>query len=129
MPLLVVGSVALDSVETPTQRRDNVLGGAAVFFSYSASYFSPVTAGRRRRRRLAERAHRLLQTRGVDTAGLHIVKGGKTFRWTGKYQPNMNDRETLEVHLNVFGDFDPVLPADFRRSKFLFLANGSPYCR
>jgi sugar/nucleoside kinase (ribokinase family) len=54
------------------------------------------------------------------------VKGGKTFRWTGKYLPNMNDRETLEVHLNVFGDFNPVLPEAYRHSKFVFLANGSP---
>lgn len=126
MPLLVVGSVALDSVETPTARRDDVLGGAAVFFSYSASYFSKVRlVGVVGEDWPAEHTS-LLQKRGVDTAGLHIVKGGKTFRWTGKYQPNMNDRETLEVHLNVFGDFNPVLPAEFRRSKFLFLANGSP---
>jgi sugar/nucleoside kinase (ribokinase family) len=69
---------------------------------------------------------KLLEGRKIDTSGLHIVKGGKTFRWTGKYQPNMNDRETLEVHLNVFGDFNPVLPEPYRHSKFVFLANGSP---
>jgi sugar/nucleoside kinase (ribokinase family) len=126
MPLLVVGSVALDSVETPTQRRDNVLGGAAVFFSYSASFFSPVRLVGVVGDDWPAQHTKLLQSRQIDTAGLHIVKGGKTFRWTGKYQPNMNDRETLEVHLNVFGEFNPVLPAEFRRSKFLFLANGSP---
>jgi sugar/nucleoside kinase (ribokinase family) len=126
MSLLVVGSVALDSVETPTQRRDDVLGGAAVFFSYSASYFSPVNLVGVVGEDWPAEHTKLLQTRRIDTAGLHIVKGGKTFRWTGKYQPNMNDRETLEVHLNVFGDFDPVLPEEFRKSKFLFLANGSP---
>jgi cytidine kinase len=126
MSLVVVGSVALDSVETPTTRRDNVLGGAAVFFSYSASYFSPVKLVGIVGDDWPKEHTKLLQNRGIDTAGLHIVKGGKTFRWTGKYQPNMNDRETLEVHLNVFGDFDPVVPQDFRRSKFLFLANGSP---
>ncbi len=126
MSLLVVGSVALDSVETPTTRRDNVLGGAAVFFSYSASYFSPVKLVGVVGEDWPPEHTRLLEARAIDTAGLHIVKGGKTFRWTGKYQPNMNDRETLEVHLNVFGNFDPVLPPDFRRSKFLFLANGSP---
>ena len=126
MPLLVVGSVALDSVETPTERRNNVLGGAAVFFSYSASYFSPVKLVGIVGEDWPQEHTRLLQSRGIDTAGLHVVKGGKTFRWTGKYQPNMNDRDTLEVHLNVFGDFDPVLPPDFRTSKFLFLANGSP---
>ena len=126
MPLLVVGSVALDSVETPTARRDDVLGGAAVFFSYSASYFSPVMLVGVVGEDWPSQHTKLLQKRGINTAGLHVVKGGKTFRWTGKYQPNMNDRETLEVHLNVFGDFDPVLPVEYRRSKFLFLANGSP---
>ncbi len=126
MALVVVGSVALDSVETPTARRDNVLGGAAVFFSYSASYFSPVNLVGIVGDDWPQQHTKLLEKRGIDTAGLHIVKGGKTFRWTGKYQPNMNDRETLEVHLNVFGDFDPVVPENFRRSKFLFLANGSP---
>ncbi len=126
MSLLVVGSVALDSVETPTARRDNVLGGAAVFFSYSASYFSPVQLVGVVGEDWPGEHTELLKKRGIDTAGLHVVKGGKTFRWTGKYQPNMNDRETLEVHLNVFGDFNPVLPKEYRASKFLFLANGSP---
>jgi bifunctional ADP-heptose synthase (sugar kinase/adenylyltransferase) len=62
----------------------------------------------------------------VDTSGLNVVAGKKTFRWRGKYLPNMNDRETLEVHLNVFGEFDPVLPDTYKQCQFLFLANGSP---
>jgi sugar/nucleoside kinase (ribokinase family) len=73
-----------------------------------------------------ERHTALLAARGIDTTGLEVVPEAKTFRWRGKYLPNMNDRETLEVHLNVFGDFNPVLPASFRQSRFLFLANGSP---
>lgn len=126
MSLLVVGSVALDSVETPQTTRDNVLGGSAVFFSYAASYFGNV--------RLvgvvgddwpAEHTD-LLKTRSIDTSGLQIVPNAKTFRWRGKYAPNMNDRETLEVHLNVFGDFKPVLPESYRQSEYLFLANGPP---
>lgn len=126
MPLLVVGSVALDSVETPTARRDNVLGGSAVFFSYAASYFTSVRlVGVVGEDWPAEHSH-LLQSRRIDTSGLHIVPGGKTFRWRGKYLPNMNDRETLEVHLNVFEKFDPVLPSEYRRCQYLFLANGSP---
>ena len=68
----------------------------------------------------------MLQARGIDTAGLQVVPGGKTFRWRGKYLPNMNDRETLDLQLNVLQDFDPVLPERYRRCKFLFLANGSP---
>lgn len=126
MPLLVVGSVALDSVETPTARRDNVLGGSAVFFSYAASYFSSVRLVGVVGEDWPAEHSRLLQSRRIDTAGLHVVPGGKTFRWRGKYLPNMNDRETLEVHLNVFEKFDPVLPADYRRCQYLFLANGSP---
>jgi len=124
--LLVVGSVALDSVETPTDRRENVLGGSAVYFSYAASYFTSV--------RLvgvvgddwpAEHTE-LLRSRSIDTSGLVVVEGAKTFRWSGKYLPNMNDRETLDVQLNIFGEFDPVLPDDYKRCPFVFLANGSP---
>lgn len=126
MPLLVVGSVALDSIETPKERRDDVLGGSAVHFSYAASYFSSVRLVGVVGDDWPNEHTQLLQSRGIDTAGLHVVSGGKTFRWSGKYLPNMNDRETLEVHLNVFGDFAPELPAEFRRCPFLFLANGSP---
>jgi cytidine kinase len=126
MSLLVVGSVAIDSVHTPTAERDRVLGGSAVYFSYAASYFTPV--------RLVgvvgedwDEAHtRLLQGRRVDTAGLEVRQGQKTFFWKGRYMPNMNDRETLEVELNVFGDFDPHVPEAFRDSRYVFLANGSP---
>lgn len=126
MPLLVVGSVAFDSVETPTAVRERVLGGSAVFFSYSASFFAPVRlVGVVGEDWPAEHSE-LLQKRNIDTRGLHVVPGGKTFFWKGKYLPNMNDRETLEVQLNVFGDFKPTLPDDFRRSDFVFLANGSP---
>lgn len=68
----------------------------------------------------------MLQARKVDTAGLQVVAGQKTFFWKGKYLSNMNDRETLEVELNVFGDFDPHVPEAFRDSRYVFLANGSP---
>jgi cytidine kinase len=126
MPLCVVGSVALDSVETPTQKRDNVLGGSAVFFSYAASFFTSVRlAGVVGDDWPAENTA-MLQARGIDTAALQVVRGGKTFRWRGKYLPNMNDRETLDLQLNVLQGFDPVLPEVYRRCKFLFLANGSP---
>ena len=126
MPLLVVGSVALDSVETPTARRDDVLGGSAVYFSYAASYFAPVRLVGVVGDDWPQQHTALLAARGIDTSGLQVVPQAKTFRWRGKYMPNMNDRETLEVHLNVFGDFNPILPESFRQSRFLFLANGSP---
>jgi sugar/nucleoside kinase (ribokinase family) len=126
MPLLVVGSIALDSVETPTAKRDNVLGGSAVYFAYAASFFTPVhLAGVVGDDWPAEHTD-LLRKRNIDTSGLKVVRGAKTFRWRGKYHPNMNDRETLEVHLNVFADFDPQLADSHRRCPFLFLANGSP---
>lgn len=126
MSLLVVGSVALDSVETPTERRDDVLGGSATFFSYSASFFTPVRLVGVVGEDWPPEHTEVLRSRKVDTSGLQVVAGAKTFRWRGKYLPNMNDRETLEVHLNVFNDFDPVLPQAFRKSEFVFLGNASP---
>ncbi len=126
MPLLVVGSVALDSVETPSESRDNVLGGSAVYFSYAASYFTSVRLVGVVGEDWPTEYTQLLNSRKIDTSGLQVVPGAKTFFWKGKYLPNMNDRETLEVQLNVFGDFRPELPEDFRRCPFLFLANGSP---
>ncbi|REJ70013.1 MAG: sugar kinase [Planctomycetota bacterium] len=126
MPLLVVGSVALDSVETPQEKRDNVLGGSAVYFSYAASYFSNVRLVGVVGEDWPGEHTELLEKRGIDTSGLEVVEGAKTFRWRGKYHPNMNDRDTLEVHLNVFETFDPKLPEAFTRCEFLFLANGAP---
>ncbi|MCG8583646.1 MAG: PfkB family carbohydrate kinase [Pirellulales bacterium] len=126
MPLLVVGSVALDSVETPSDKRDNVLGGSAVFFSYAASYFTNVRLVGVVGEDWPAEHTTMLNERGIDTSGLHVVEGGETFRWRGKYHPNMNDRDTLEVHLNVFETFDPKLPDTYKKCQFLFLANGSP---
>ncbi len=126
MSLLVVGSIALDSVETPHGIVTDALGGSATFFSYAASYFTPV--------RLVgvvgedfPSAHReMLEGRRIDTSGLKIETHGKTFRWRGRYTGDMNMAETLEVHLNVFGAFDPEVPPAFRETPFVFLANGSP---
>ena len=126
MSLLVVGSVALDSIETPTHKRDDVLGGSAVHFSYAASYFTPVRLVGVVGDDWPPEHTALLESQNIDTAGLHMVEGGKTFRWHGRYLPNMNDRETLDVQLNVFGEFDPVLPDDYKHCKLAFLANGVP---
>jgi sugar/nucleoside kinase (ribokinase family) len=126
MPLLVVGSVALDNIETPTAKRENVLGGSAVHFSYAASFYSPVRLVGAVGEDWPPEHTEMLKSRGIDTSGLHIVPGGKTFRWSGKYLPNMNDRETLDVQLNVLGTFDPVLPKHYLDCKFVFLGNGSP---
>ncbi|MEM1305525.1 MAG: sugar kinase, partial [Planctomycetota bacterium] len=127
MPLLVVGSVAIDNVETPEGgRHDNLLGGSATHFSYAASFFTGVRlVGVVGEDWPAEHTE-LLQGRGIDTTGLQVVDGGKTFTWTGRYLDNMNDRETLDVQLNVFGEFDPKLPETYTSAKYVFLANGVP---
>ena len=93
MPLCVVGSVALDSVETPTEKRDNVLGGSAVFFSYAASFFTTVRLAGVVGDDWPPQYTDMLQARGIDTAGLQVVPGGKTFRWRGKYLPNLPPQE------------------------------------
>ncbi|HZL91458.1 MAG TPA: PfkB family carbohydrate kinase [Pirellulaceae bacterium] len=126
MSLLVVGSVAIDSIHTPTAVRERVLGGSAVHFSYAASFFAPVRLVGVVGDDWPAEHTQLLASRNIDTSGLKVVAGGKTFFWKGKYAPNMNDRETLEVQLNVFGDYLPELPDNYRRSDYLFLANGSP---
>lgn len=126
MPLLVVGSVALDSVQTPRCSRDRVLGGSAVYFSYAASYFTSVRLVGVVGEDWPAEHTALLEARRINTDGLQVVSGAKTFYWRGKYLPNMNDRETLEVQLNVFGEFDPALTEEQKRCPFVFLANGSP---
>lgn len=126
MPLLVVGTIALDSVETPTETRHNLLGGSAVYFSYAASYFTSVRLVGVVGDDWPQQHTQMLRGRGIDTSGLQVLSGQQTFRWSGKYQPNMNDRETLETQLNAVEQFDPVLPEDFRRCHFAFLANGLP---
>jgi cytidine kinase len=96
-----------------------------VFFSYAASFFTSVRLAGVVGDDWPQQYTAMLQARGIDTAGLQVVPGGKTFRWRGKYLQNMNDRETLDLQLNVLQGFDPVLPEAYRRCKFLFLANGS----
>jgi sugar/nucleoside kinase (ribokinase family) len=126
MSLLVVGSVAIDNVETPAARRDDLLGGSATHFSYAASFFTPVRLVGVVGEDFPVEHTQMLASRGVDTAGLQRQAGGKTFRWTGRYLPNMNDRETLDVQLNVFGEFNPVVPPQFQDAQYVFLANGVP---
>ncbi|HCK40288.1 MAG: PfkB family carbohydrate kinase [Pirellulales bacterium] len=126
MPLVVVGSVAIDNVETPQERRDNLLGGSATHFSYAASFFTGVRLMGVVGADWPTEHTSLLNSRNIDTSGLLTVEDGKTFTWTGRYHDNMNDRDTLAVELNVFGEFDPVLPEQYRRAKYVFLANGVP---
>jgi len=126
MPLCVVGSVALDCVETPTERRENLLGGSAVFFAYAASFFTTVRLAGVVGEDWPPEYTELLRSRGIDISALQCIPGGKTFRWRGRYLPNMNERETLDLQLNVLDNFQPVLPESYRCAEVLFLANGSP---
>ncbi len=126
MSLLVVGSVAFDSIHTPTHVRERVLGGSAVYFSYAASYFTPVRLVGVVGDDWPSEHTSMLKSRNIDTDGLQVIQGGKTFYWKGRYLPNMNDRETLEIDLNVFGTFDPKVPAHFQDTPFVFLANAAP---
>jgi len=125
MSLVVVGSIAFDSIETPHGKVDDALGGSASFFSYAASFFTTPRLVGVVGEDFPEANRKLLESRRIDTSGL-VTQPGKTFRWKGRYHEDMNTRDTLEVHLNVFGTFNPVLPEAFRDSTHVFLANGSP---
>ncbi|MBI2160673.1 MAG: bifunctional hydroxymethylpyrimidine kinase/phosphomethylpyrimidine kinase [Candidatus Rokubacteria bacterium] len=123
--LLVVGSVALDSVETPFGKVREVLGGSATYFSYSASFFTQVRLVATVGEDFPEPHRRLLEDRGVDLHGLQTSKG-KTFRWVGQYGYDLNEVKTLDTQLNVLAEFRPTLGEALRRSPFLFLANIDP---
>jgi len=125
MSVLVVGSVALDSVETPFGKVDDALGGSATFFSAAASYFTDVNVVAVVGEDFPHEQIEFLKQRNVNFDGL-VTKPGKTFRWGGKYDFDLNQRETLFTHLNVFEDFDPVLPDHFKTIPYLFLANIHP---
>jgi sugar/nucleoside kinase (ribokinase family) len=126
MSLIVVGTVAIDNVETPTARRDNLLGGSATHFSLAASFFTNVRLVSVVGEDWPAEHTAMLQSHGIDTSGLVVVPGGKTMFWAGRYHPNMNDRDSLDTQLNVFAEFDPDLPDNYRRAKYVFLANGTP---
>jgi len=125
MSLLVVGSVAIDSVETPFGKRKEVLGGSATFFSISASFFTKVNLVAVIGRDFPDRYIRLLKGRGVPLDGLESGKG-RTFRWKGKYEYDLNAAHTIYTKLNVFKDFSPKIPEAYRKTPYLFLANIDP---
>ncbi len=125
MTVLVVGSVALDSVETPFGKADDVLGGSATFFSAAASLLTPVqlvgvVGTDYPMEKLAP-----LAARGVDLSGLERADG-QSFRWRGRYSHDLNSAETLETHLGVFSRFSPKIPEQFRKAPFVFLGNIDP---
>ncbi len=125
MEILVVGSVALDSVETTHGDVHEAVGGAATFFSASACYFAPVKLVGVVGDDYPMDQINYLKKKGVDFSGLQVAPG-KTFRWKGKYLEDMNQRETIYTHLNVFADFKPHIPDAYKTTPYVFLANIAP---
>ncbi len=125
MALLVVGSVAFDSVRTPHGQADEVLGGTATYSSVAASWFGPVRVIGVVGEDFGERQLQVFRTRSIDTTGLERVSG-RTFRWRGEYKGAMNEAHTLETQLNVFEHFAPKIPASYLDSRFVFLGNIDP---
>jgi sugar/nucleoside kinase (ribokinase family) len=123
--VLVVGSVALDSVETPFGKADDVLGGSATYFSASASHFAPVQVVGVVGSDFPIERLSPLSARRVDLAGLERADG-ESFRWRGRYRHDLNAAETLETRLGVFSNFRPKIPEQFRKAPFVFLANIDP---
>jgi sugar/nucleoside kinase (ribokinase family) len=126
MSLLVVGSIAIDTVETPWGRKEDLLGGSASHFSLAARFFTPVRLVSVVGGDWPQEHTEFLAGRGVDVSGIQVVPTGKSFRWTGRYKPNMNDRETLAIELDVFGNFEPKISDNFRLSDYVFLGNAAP---
>ncbi len=126
MSILVVGSVALDTVETPFGRVENALGGAATYFSTAASLYTNVKLVAVVGDDFPEEHVEFLRGRGVDLTGLQR-RHGQTFHWAGRYEyDNLNNAQTLDTQLGLFAEFDPVLPEDYRDAECLFLANIDP---
>ena len=127
MSILIVGTVAFDAIETPFGKTDKIVGGAATYISLAASFFS-------NKLRLVsvvgddfpKDSIQMLKDHKVDTSGLQIKEGEKTFFWSGKYHNDMNSRDTVDTQLNVLENFDPILPEDFKDSEFLMLGNLVP---
>lgn len=125
--LLIVGTVAFDAIETPFGKTDKILGGAATFIGLSASYFDVDAAivsvvGDDFPQEYLD----LLTDRNIDISGIEIVKGGKTFFWSGRYHNDLNSRDTLETQLNVLADFKPVVPEKYKDADVVMLGNLHP---
>jgi sugar/nucleoside kinase (ribokinase family) len=123
--LLVVGSVAYDNVETPFGKVKGVIGGSAMYSSVSASFFHPVNLVAVVGEDFPKNEIDFLISRGINTSGLTVSKG-KTFSWEGKYGYDLNEAHTLDTQLNVFKDFNPILPDNFKGSEYVFLGNIDP---
>jgi len=125
MSVLVVGSVALDTIRTPFGKANNILGGSATFSAVSASVFAPVRLVAVVGEDFPKKHLALLKSKRIDLEGLKKAPG-KTFRWEGKYGWDFSSPTTIATHLNVFGKFNPKIPPSYRKSKYVFLANIDP---
>jgi sugar/nucleoside kinase (ribokinase family) len=127
MSLLAIGSVAFDAIETPFGKTDKIIGGAGTFISLSSSYFkTPVNLVAVVGEDFPQEYIELLQNKGIDTTGLQIKQGEKSFFWAGRYHNNMNSRDTLVTELNVLANFDPIIPAEYQDCEYLMLGNLTP---
>jgi sugar/nucleoside kinase (ribokinase family) len=124
--VLIVGSVALDSIETPAGTVDNALGGAATYGSIAASLFCPVHLVGVVGADFPQEHIQMFKSRGIDLAGLQVVPDGNTFRWKGDYNEDLNQAVTHETQLGVFEHFQPQLPEHYRDADYVFLANINP---
>ena len=125
--LLIVGTVAFDAIETPFGKTDKILGGAATYIGLSASFFNLQSAivsvvGDDFPQEYLD----LLTSRNIDISGLEVVKGGKTFFWSGRYHNDLNSRDTLDTQLNVLADFQPKVPQDYKNADIVMLGNLHP---
>ncbi|MBE0569659.1 MAG: sugar kinase [Deltaproteobacteria bacterium] len=125
MSLLVVGSMAFDSIKSPFGEVDRVIGGSATYFSLAASYLAPVRVVSVVGRDFPRGTLDMLSGRGIDLRGVKVAEGD-TFRWKGYYEYDLNIAHTVKTDLNVFEDFAPVLPASYRESRYVFLGNIDP---
>jgi sugar/nucleoside kinase (ribokinase family) len=126
MSLLVVGSIAFDSIQTPKDQRERVMGGSGTYGSIAASFFAPVRLVGVVGNDWPKANWDFLLNRGIDLTGVAVAEHAKTFYWLGRYTPDLCDRETLEIELNAFQHFDPVIPHAFRDTPYVFLANTPP---
>lgn len=125
MPVLVIGSIAIDHIKTPYKERQNILGGSASYSAVAASFFSPVHLVGVVGEDFPEKYRNLLASRPVDLEGLQVAKG-KTFRWSGVYHSDMDRRTTISTMLNVLQNFSPTLPGVYRSTPYVLLANIAP---
>lgn len=125
-PILIVGSMALDSVRTPIGEVRDALGGAADYSSVAAAFFAPVQLVGVVGDDFPREHLDFLASRNIDLAGVQTIAGGKTFRWAGYYDFDLNIAHTLDTQLNVFADFQPTLPEAYKQAKYVFLANIDP---